>query len=270
MRRDTFLLVTAVLFCSLSTASFTWGAESAEELAQQAQNPVAKLISVPFQDNINFNVGPQNRTQNVLNIQPVVPVSLTPELNLITRTIVPVISQPGSSPSEDRIDGIGPLQFTAFLSPNKSSGLVWGVGPIFQAPTITNDRLGSKNWGIGPSAVALSIEGHWVVGALVNNVFSVGGTDPTYSTFLLQPFINYNLPDGLYLTTSPIITADWKAAGRDTWTVPLGGGVGKIWKIGKLPVNTQVQAFGNVHHPEFGADWTLRLQVQLMFPKSIL
>jgi hypothetical protein len=117
--------------------------------------------------------------------------------------------------------------------------------------------------------VVLRIQGHWLYGALVNNVWSVSGSnnDPSYNNFLLQPFINYNFPGGLYLTTSPFITADWKADSGDVWTVPLGGGVGKIVRFGKLPVNFQTQAFYNVEKPEFGPDWTWRLQAQLLFPK---
>jgi hypothetical protein len=243
--------------------------QSNEALAKAAQNPVANLISVPFQDNINFDVGPQEKTQNVLNIQPVIPVSLSPDWNLITRTIVPVISQPGFAPGEDRSNGLGDTQFTAFLSPARDDGLIWGAGAIVQLPTNTDDTLGNDRWGLGPSAVLLRIEGHWVYGALVNNVWSVSSSnsDPSYNQFLLQPFINYNLPGGLYLTTSPVVTADWEADSDDRWTVPLGGGVGKIVRFGRLPVNFQTQAFYNVEKPQLGADWTWRLQAQLMFPK---
>ena len=271
MNNKVAILVAAALLCTLMGSTAMWADESTEELAKEAQNPVAKLISIPFQNNINFNAGSQSRTQNVLNIQPVIPISLGPDWNLITRTILPVISQPVPDPFGSRINGIGTMQFTAFLSPNAKSGLIWGVGPIFQLPTATNDKLGSNNFGMGPSAVVLNIEGHWVYGALVNNVFSIGGSDPTYSVGLIQPFVNYNLPDGMYLTTSPIITADWKAAGADVWTVPLGGGIGKLWRLGAkgLPVNTQIQAFGNVAHPQNGANWQLRLQVQLLLPKSL-
>ena len=244
-------------------------AQSNEALAKAAQNPVANLISVPFQDNINFNVGPEEKTQNVLNIQPVIPVSLGPDWNLITRTIVPVISQPGFAPGEGRTNGLGDIQFTAFLSPANAKGLIWGVGPIVQLPSNTDKVLGNDRWGLGPSAVALRIVGHWVYGALANNVWSVSSSnhDPSYNNFLLQPFINYNFPGGTYLTAAPIITADWEANSNDRWTVPLGGGVGKIVRFGKLPVNFQTQAFYNVEKPQNGADWTLRLQAQLMFPK---
>ncbi len=247
--------------------------QSTEDLAKQTQNPVANLISVPFQNNTNFNVGPLNKTQNILNIQPVIPIHLNSDWNLITRTIVPVISQPEFFEGEGRTNGLGDTQFTAFLSPAKSEGLIWGVGPIVQLPTNTNN-LASDKWGLGPSAVALRMDGPWVYGALVNNVWSIASGGPNgpnarpYNQFLLQPFINYNFPDGLYMVSAPIITANWKAErDKDTWTVPLGGGVGKLWRIDRLPVNTQVQAFYNVKTPQYGPNWTLRLQVQFLFPQ---
>jgi hypothetical protein len=246
-------------------------AMSATELAKIAQNPVANLISVPFQNNTNFNVGPQKGTQNILNVQPVIPFELNKDWNLITRTIIPVISQPAFTPTQDRENGIGDIQFTAFLSPAAGHGTIWGVGAIAQLPTNTNDRLGNDRWGLGPSAVILRLEkgNPWVYGFLVNNVWSVGssGNDPGYNNFLLQPFLNYNFPGGLYLTSAPIVTADWKADSSQRWTVPLGGGVGKIFRFGRLPVNVQLSAYGNVVTPDNGADWQMRFQVQFMFPK---
>lgn len=246
---------------------------SAEELAKLAQNPVGNLISVPFQNNTNFNVGPQDGTQNILNIQPVIPFSLDEDWNLITRTIIPVINQPGFAAGQDSINGIGDIQFTAFLSPSRPSpsGLIWGAGAITQLPTNSNDRLGNDRWGLGPTAVVLHLQkgDPWVFGALVNNVWSVGsGDSPAYNNFLLQPFVNYNFAEGFYLTSAPIVTANWKASNDDRWTVPLGGGIGKIYHIGRLPVNTQLSAYYNVVTPDNGgADWQMRVQVQLMFPK---
>jgi hypothetical protein len=244
--------------------------ENATALAKAAQNPVANMISVPFQNNTNFDYGPDDDTQNILNIQPVIPVALDPEWNLITRTIAPVITQPGILPGQDATTGLGDIQFTAFLSPAKPHGLIWGVGPIVQLPTNTNDRLGSDRWGLGPSVVALKMDGPWVFGALANNVWSVGGgSDPGYNNFLLQPFVNYNFPEhpGRYLTFSPVITADWKAESGDRWTVPLGLGIGQIVKLGKLPLNLQASVYYNVEKPEYGPDWQLRIQVALLFPK---
>ncbi len=266
-----FSVAIICLTAILLSAPVLSAAQSAEELARKVQNPVADLISIPLQNNFNFGAGPGDDLQYVLNIQPVIPVHLSDEWNLITRTIIPVISQPGFSPGQDRVDGIGDIQFTAFLSPAKSEGWIWGAGPIAQLPTNSNDRLGSDRWGLGPSAVALKLAkgSPWVYGALVNNVWSVGGSDsdPRYNNFLIQPFLNYNFPGGFYLSSAPIITADWEADSGDRWTVPLGGGAGKIVHFGRLPVNIQLQAYYNVEKPDFGADWQLRFQVQFLFPK---
>jgi hypothetical protein len=246
---------------------------SAEELAKLAQNPVGNLVSVPFQNNTNFNVGPLSGTQNILNIQPVYPIEVNKDWNVITRTILPVIWQPEFAPGQGSSFGLGDIQLSAFVSPASPGpgGLIWGAGAIMQAPTNTDDTLGNKNWGMGPTAVVLKLEkgNPWVYGVLVNNLWSLSSSKQggSYNNFLMQPFLNYNFPGGLYLTTSPIITANWKADSDQRWTVPLGGGVGKIFHIGKLPVNTQIGGYYNVVHPDDGANWQLRLQVQLMFPK---
>jgi hypothetical protein len=243
---------------------------SAEELAKLAQNPVGNLISVPFQNNTNFNVGPLSGTQNILNIQPVIPIEVNSEWNVITRTILPVVSQPAMFNGDERTNGLGDTTFTAFLSPAVPKGLIWGVGPVVQLPTDTND-LGNKNWGLGASFVVLKLEkgDPWVYGVLVNNVWSLSSSKQggAYSNGIIQPFVNYNFPEGFYLTSAPIATVNWKADSGNQWTVPLGGGVGKIFHIGKLPVNTQLSAYYNVVKPDFGANWQLRAQIQLMFPK---
>lgn len=264
------ILIAALGLAAGSTAPAV-AAMSEEELAKAAQNPVANLISVPFQNNTNYNAGPQSGTQNILNIQPVIPITLDKDWNLITRTIIPVISQPAFAPTQDRENGVGDVQISGLLSPANAAGLIWGVGAITQLPTHSNDRLGNDRWGLGPTAVALHLEkgSPWVYGALVNNVWSVSSSssDPSYNNFLLQPFLNYNFSGGFYLTSAPIVTADWKADSSQRWTVPLGGGVGKIFHFGRLPVNTQISAYYNVVKPDNGPDWQLRVQVQFMFPK---
>ena len=245
--------------------------ESSEsDLAKQTQNPVANLISLPFQNNTNFDMGPDdNKTQNILNIQPVWPFSLNEDWNLITRTIVPVVSQPGFVPGQDRENGLGDTTFTAFFSPAKSAGLIWGAGPVFLLPTASDDRLGSDKWGAGPSVVLLTIRGSWVAGSLFSNVWSFSGSgDEDVNLFTWQYFINYNFPGGWYLSSSPIITANWEADSGNEWTVPFGGGFGKVFRVGKLPLNASVQAFYNMEKPDYGADWTLRLQIQFLFPKK--
>jgi len=244
---------------------------SAEELAKLAQNPVGNLISVPFQNNTNYNVGPLNGNQNILNIQPVIPIEISPEWNIITRTIVPVISQPKLSQDSERKNGIGDTVLSAFLSPAKPGHWIWGVGPVAQLPTNTSDELGNKNWGLGPTFVVLRLEhgNPWVYGVLANNIWSLSSSKQggSYNNGLIQPFVNYNFKGGLYLVSGPILTVDWKADSGQQWTVPLGGGIGKIFHLGKLPVNTTLQAYYNVVHPDNGANWQLRAQVQFMFPK---
>jgi hypothetical protein len=265
-------IVAVTMTAAALSASGTARAEmSAEELAKLAQNPVGNLISVPFQNNTNFNVGPYSGSQNILNIQPVIPVEVNKDWNIITRTIVPVISQPQLSPTTDRTNGIGDTVFSAFLSPAQPHGLIWGVGPVVQLPTNTSDELGNKNWGLGPTFVVLKLEhgNPWVYGVLANNIWSLSSSKQggSYNNGLIQPFVNYNFPGGFYLVSGPILTVDWKADSGQQWTVPLGGGIGKIFHIGKLPVNTSLQAYYNVVHPDYGANWQLRAQVQFMFPK---
>ncbi len=246
---------------------------SAEELAKLAQNPVGNLVSVPLQNNTNFNTGPLSGTQNILNIQPVIPIEISKDWNLITRTIMPLLWQPEFVPGQGSTFGLGDIQLSAFLSPSSPGpgGLIWGAGTVLQMPTNTDDVLGNKNWGLGPTAVVLKLEkgNPWVYGALFNNIWSLSSSKQggRYNNFLMQPFLNYNFPGGLYLTTSPILTANWEAESSQRWTVPLGGGIGKIFHLGKLPVNTQIGAYYNVVHPDDGANWQLRLQVQFLFPK---
>ena len=240
-----------------------------EELAQAAQNPIADMISLPFQNNMNLNVGSDDEVQNVLNIQPVWPFSINENWNLITRTIIPVISQPEIIPGDGRTFGVGDINFTAAFSPAKPGKIIWGVGPVFLLPTATDDVLGTKKWGIGPSVVALKIQAPWVYGALINNVWSVAGDDDRadVNQMLLQPFVNYNLPKGWYITSAPIITANWEADSDNRWTVPIGAGVGKILRIGKQPINAQLSGYYNVETPDEAAEWQMRIQVQFLFPK---
>ncbi len=241
---------------------------SHNELAKAAQNPIANMISVPLQNNINTGIGPDDETQNILNIQPVYPFSLGDDWNVITRTILPVISQPDFLTGDDRVNGLGDLNFTAFFSPSEASGLTWGVGPAFILPTATDDTLGPDRWSGGLAAIALTMPGNWVVGGMMSNVWSFAGSgDKDVNFFTFQYFINYNLPNGWYLTTSPIITANWEADSGDQWTVPFGGGFGKIMKWGSQPVNAQLHAYNNVESPETGADWQFRIQLQFLFPK---
>ncbi|NOR55918.1 MAG: neuromedin U [Sulfurovum sp.] len=254
----------------LPILSFGEPGQSDEELAKAAQNPIAAMISLPFQNNTNLNIGPNDQTQNILNIQPVWPFSLNDDWNLITRTIAPVTSNPSvlTPPNEGRIDGLGDIVFTAFFSPKDSgSDWIWGVGPAVLLPTATDDALGQDTWGAGLSAVALTMPGRWVYGAVITNVWDISG-DANINFLTLQPFLNYNFDEGWYVTTAPIITANWEADSDHKWTVPLGAGFGKIFRIGNQPINAQLSLYNNVVTPDdYGSEWQVRTQIQFLFPK---
>ena len=276
-------LVSIITLCLLSGAAnsvlaqsadtSTGAASDAAALARAAQNPVADMVSLPFQLNWNFDVGPLEKSQQVLNIQPVVPLSLNDDWNVITRTIVPVISQPAFSPGQSRKNGLGDVNLTAFFSPKAptSSGWIWGAGPAVIMDTATADNLGQGAWSLGPSAVALKMTKDWVVGAVASNVWSVTEDSGRASVnqFLIQPFVNYNFPTkpGRYLTFSPVITSNWEADSGQKWTVPLGLGIGQVMKIGKQPVNLQLAGFYNVVRPDQASRWSMRAQFVFMFPK---
>ena len=244
-------------------------ANTTESLQKATQNPVANLISVPVQNNSNFGIGPYDRTQDVLNIQPVIPVKLNEKWNLITRIIQPIVWQPYPSANTGGEYGLGDMNPTFFLSPGNPGKVIWGAGPAFVIPTATNDILGQGKFSIGPSFVALAQPGHWTVGALVNNVFSVAGSShrPYVNQMLLQYFINYNMKKGWYITVQPILTADWRASSGNIWTVPFGGGVGRIMKLGFQPVNITGQFYGNALYPSGASSWSMRLQIAFLFPK---
>jgi hypothetical protein len=280
-----FLLLTVPLMAQEQTPVDVTGTQVATEqtpaaaantdaLRKAAQNPVASLISVPIQNNDNTGISPGNRTQNLLNIQPVIPLKVNDNWNLIVRWITPIIYQPLPAPSpfpQVGVSGLGDMQPTFLLSPSKPHKVIWGAGPILQLPTATSQYMGQGKLALGPNIVALSMPGNFVLGVLVNNIWSVAGSGgrPAINQMLLQYFINYNMKKGWYLTTQPIITANWNtpAPSGSVWTVPFGGGVGRIMKLGFQPVNISVQAYGNAVHVPGASPWGVRASFALLFPK---
>ena len=249
-------------------------AANTDALRKAAQNPVASLISVPVQNNNNVGINPGYRTQDVLNIQPVIPLKVNDDWNLIIRWITPIVYQPLPAPSplpQIGVSGLGDMQPTFLLSPRKPHKVIWGAGPIIQIPTATSQYLGQGKLALGPNIVALAMPGHFVLGVLVNNIWSVAGSGsrPSINQMLLQYFVNYNMKKGWYLTTQPIVTANWNspATSGSVWTVPFGGGVGRIMKLGFQPVNINVQAYGNAVHPPGASPWGVRATFALLFPK---
>jgi hypothetical protein len=262
------LLVLALLISIPLTAQ-----EAAEHppdttaLAKQTQNPVADLISVPFQFNFNSGGGVGDETLFNLNFQPVIPFKLTDKWNMIARTIVPVLSVPG--PDETRFSGFGDIQEQIFISPSGAGKLIWGVGPIFSVPTATSDPVETGSWAAGPTFVALAMTGPWVLGALVNNLwtFSDSGNSTEVNTFLLQPFVNYNFGKGWAISTAPSITANWDAPDGQQWTVPIGIGISRTTLFDRRPMTIAVTYYRNVEHPDSAPANQIRFQITLLYPK---
>ena len=255
--------------CLMLHAGLTYAQEDREELTRKAANPVADLMSFPFQNNQNINYGPYNRNVNILNIQPVIPFAGG---RIITRTIFPIVSIPNfGSPTGSYSSGLSDIVATAFYVP-ETKGAMWGLGPVLEIPT-GGDMRGTEKWSAGPSFVILIQPGAWTFGALLNNAWSFAGESsrPNVNHMLLNLFVVRQIGKGWYLNTAPIITADWTAAAADRWIVPLGGGGGKLLFLGgKLPLNVQTQLYYNIVRPDFGPAWQWRVQLQILLPKSIL
>jgi hypothetical protein len=241
---------------------------SREQLSQEAANPLADLMSFPFQNNLNMNYGPYDRNMNILNIQPVLPFA---EGKLITRTIFPIVRIPDfSSETGKYSSGLSDIVFTAFYTPKSKT--MWGIGPVLEIPS-GGEKRGTQKWSAGPSFVTLVQPGQWTFGVLINNTWSFAGKSErgNVNHMLLNLFIVRQLGDGWYVNSAPIITADWTAASGQKWIVPVGAGGGKLLMLGgKLPLNLQTQLYYNVVHPDFGPEWQWRFQVQILLPKSIL
>ena len=262
MKKEKLLSVVLAIFTTLFFVTPGFG-QSEEELAKTAQNPVANMYSMPFQNNTVWGVGPYERPQNVLNIQPVIPIPLGSKINMINRIILPVITQPLST--EDKsTTGAGDILYTMWFSPSKASKIIWGLGPAFQIPTASGIEYGTGEFGVGPSLVILTMPKQWVIGAVINNVRTFG--DANENVFFTNLFANYNFPKW-YLTSAPIITADWNAEQDQRWLVPMGAGLGKVVKLGgKLPLNMSAHVYYNVIKPDAAGDWQTRFQLQFMFP----
>ncbi len=242
--------------------------EDKEALAKEAANPIANLMSFPFQNNIDYGYGEFDRSRNVLNIQPVIPLM---DGRIITRTIIPFIWMPNYDTEDEYFfKGLSDMTFTAFYVP-ESEDMMWGLGPVLDIPTGGSSR-GYGKWNIGPSVVVLSQSGDWTLGILANNVWSFAGDPdrPDVSRGLLQYFIVKQFGDGWYVNSAPIITVNWKEAEGQRWVVPFGLGAGKLSFVGKLPLNLQVGAFYNTVRPDIGPKWQFRIQAQILLPTSIL
>ncbi len=258
----------ALAIVALAPAAFAQS-DDAADLAKKLSNPVASLISVPLQFNYNDGYGEDgDGHQSYVNIQPVIPISISKNWNVISRTIVPIVSQDGIIPDEGSQFGLGATTQSFFFSPKKptSFGLIWGVGPAFLIPTAT-DHISTNQWGAGITGVALKQSGPLTVGALANHLWSVTGdsSDGDISSTFLQPFASYTTPKATSFTLNTESTYDWV---NEEWSVPINFLVAQMFKVGKQPMQLGVGARYWVDAPEYGPDgWGARVQLTFLFPK---
>lgn len=260
-------IFSGLLLMALAPLAARAAEQNQAELAKQTQNPVAALISVPFQNNWDFGIGPANATRYTLNFQPIVPFALSPDANLIVRTIVPYIYAESPVKGGEDKSGLGDITQSFFFGPrNGLGGWTVAAGPVFLWPSATDDALGTGKWGAGPTAVILQQQHGWTYGALFNHIWSYAGEGnrADVSASLVQPFVSYVTKTYTSLGVSSESTYDWEAS---QWTVPLNLSVSQLLKLGKLPF--QVGAAGRYYaaRPEGGPDWGLRFTLTFLFPK---
>jgi hypothetical protein len=265
------MFVAIALFALTRAAAQSTPAPENAELAKQLSNPVADLVSVPFQANWNFGVGPgpDNDTQFLLNFQPVMPFNLNKDWNLIARVIVPYLSQPPLSTGGATASGIGDILVSGFFSPSHPKHFIWGVGPALQLPVPTEPTLGTGQWSVGPTFVILKQTGHWTYGALTNQLWSFAGDDsrPSVNQFYLQPFGAYTTAKATTYQISSETVADWNQPGSDTWTVPIILQVSQMLRLGRRPISVGAGYGYYVESPTGGPNWKFRALITLIFPK---
>jgi hypothetical protein len=261
--RNGFVMLAAAGILAAASPLF---AQSADELAKQSQNPVASLISVPFQGNWDFGIGDREATGTMLNIQPVAPFGLTTNWNAILRVIMPVQSQPADG--GQRFTGMGDTTMTVFFSPARTGKVIWGVGPAILIPTATNQNLGTEKFGLGPSVVALVQPAKWTLGVLGNQIWSVDGANDRadVNQLYLQPFANYNLGHGLALGAALEASANWEAD-EEQWSSYVMFAISKVTLLGKRPVQLSAGGGPAVANPSGRPDWRLRFTATFLFPR---
>lgn len=274
-KNATWVLQVFLILCLCMAPAYAM-ASSGDDLAAKTQNPVGAMYSLPFK--FTFDYGADNGEATFLNIQPVIPVTVG-NWNLISRLIAPIIDTPGQisglpeipTPIQgDGATGLGDINYSLFVSPAEPDKVIWGVGPSLMMDTASDDQIGSGKWSLGPTAVILMQPKPWTIGLLGRQLWSFSGDSDRsdVNQLLLEPFVNFNLVNGWYLLTDLIITANWEGDSSNRWTVPIGGGFGKMFAIGNQKMNTKVELYYNVEKPEGAPDWSLNWTLQFLFPRG--
>jgi hypothetical protein len=262
-------LCAVMLIGSVSAQSEPAAAPDAAALAKQLSNPIASLVSIPFQFNWENGVGPNNDVRYILNVQPMAPFRLSQKMNLIGRWIMPYVSQPVLLPGGEPVSGYADIVASAFFSPVGTGSVTWGLGPVFSLPTTTNPLLGSGKYSAGPTFVILTQQGKVTLGVLANHLWSFANTGDSeradVNTTFLNPFFAYSLPKAVTITLSSEPTANWKAVG-DEWTVPVKLSLSKVTKLGPFPFSVGGGVALYAQTPEGGPDWKLQTQFTLILP----
>ena len=270
-QRNSKLIITgtacAVSLCSMSLTH--------ADLRSAVQNPISSLISVPFK--FSVDTGADNGDAQILNINPVIPVTVG-DWNLVNRALIPNANVDGAIPRPDNpspaagngASGLGDINYSLFFSPVEYDKVIWGVGPTINLPTASDDQLGSGKWSAGITGVALTQPKWGSMGILGRQLWSFAGDSDRndVNQTLIEPFLNYNLDNGWFLITDMVMTANWEADSGNRWTIPIGGGAGRVGKVGNQAVNSRLEAYYNVEAPDGAPDWSISFTWQLLFPKK--
>jgi hypothetical protein len=273
-----FRMALLTLFILFSATTVIAAESGGDDLRAKAQNPVSSMYSLPLKLTLDF--GAPDDEAVFFNVNPVLPVTVG-DWNLVNRIIIPAIVSvdgfiggtpdiPEGAPSQDRETGLGDINYSLYFSPADAKGMIWGLGPSINLPTANKDQLGSGKWSGGAAGVVL-LQPKWgTYGGLIRQLWSFAGDDDRsdVNQFLIEPFLNYNLEGGWYLITDMIITANWDAPSSQRWTVPIGGGIGKLFSIGKQTINSRLEAYYMVEKPDNAPDWQIIFTWQFLFPKK--
>lgn len=267
MRLQGAAILIALIVSSVVAQEPDQSAAEAQELAKKLSNPVASLISLPLQSNFDFGMGGGSGWRYTLNVQPVIPIKLSKEWNLISRTIVPIIHQGNVTGDGEGQSGLGDTTQSFFFSPSKTEPFIWAVGPVALIPTATDRRLGNQKWGLGPTALVLKQKEGWTYGMLANHVWSVAGKSnrSEVSATFLQPFLSYTNRQAWTYSINTESTYDWVS---NSWAVPINPLMSKLVRFGKQPVSFGGGVKCWVTSPAGGPEGcSLRIVVTALFPK---